>query len=992
MEVFAGKAQLSKFLRKVGFQVVSVDHKPSKTAPILVIDITCPKQCRVLDELIERGNLFYVHFAPPCGTASAARNLRLSKKRHGSPPLRTLRQPMGKTTLTYVQKLRVKQANVLYAKTWFYVSKLHRRHVGWSVENPATSLMWLTDPFVELATILKGEFIGLTFHTCMFAAPRKKTTALWTNVQELLGLARTCDGTHQHASWGLTDKATFATAEECAYNPTLCSYWADCIQKFAVAEGLCPGPNDLEEAHGATGILRLHVNQALSGIQPRGAKLPPLLTDFLQKQVVPFQKFPFLKVSKPGSRLPPSPHFPPGSRFLSVENCNGGEMLDMNDNIHAIVGIPVSPMMYLEHVFRLTHPALMAMKLEADCEKAVLMNTGCSLELRRNRLEASQKLVELRKDSTVVENEWSARRAGHLKFIYKGKRFALMQAALQYCGYEDDKIAAEASDGFPLVGWLPESGVFESKLRSPEMHTSQLDEMANLVSKKALATIKASEDVELDKGVWQATLDEADAGFLVGPLAVHHLPVDAVLSPRFGLRQGAKLRPIDNYTASLVNATVGLPERLEVEAIDEVIAMTRRMLQLSGGSCSLVGRTFDLRKAYRQLGVHQDHLKYSWGGVWNPELKRVEVFQMRSLPFGATASVAAFLRASRALRTLGTRMGLLVWTSFFDDFIVVSRPEDARSAELTVKFIFDALGWDLSADPEKDAGFAEVFNALGVTIDLRRTRYGEVLIGNTDKRKAELSRMMDEILAEDRMTVKTAESLRSRLTFAEAQVYGRSAKVALRAIGSPVVLQRDMKPLSDDVRFALRWMRDRIVDAVPRVVTYKAAQTYYMFFDGACEPAEGGNMKTTVGGVLFGPNGGALSCFGREVPQCVTSHWSCGKRKQLVFEAEVMPYLLGLRLWGDIVRNELLLIFLDNEGARHSWIAGSADSFHARKMIHHGTLLESKLCVGAHFARVPTFSNIADAPSRLDFSQCIALGAEVVEISDELMFACAGLA
>ena len=114
-------------------------------------------------------------------------------------------------------------------------------------------------------------------------------------------------------------------------------------------------------------------------------------------------------------------------------------------------------------------------------------------------------------------------------------------------------------------------------------------------------------------------------------------------------------------------------------------------------------------------------------------------------------------------------MGLLVWTSFFDDFIVVSRPEDARSVELTVRFIFDALVWDLSVDPEKDAGFAEVFNALGVTIELRRTQYGEVLVGNTDKRKAELSKMMDEILAEDRMTVKTAESLRSRLTFAEAQ-------------------------------------------------------------------------------------------------------------------------------------------------------------------------------------------------------------------------------
>ena len=136
----------------------------------------------------------------------------------------------------------------------------------------------------------------------------------------------------------------------------------------------------------------------------------------------------------------------------------------------------------------------MAMNLEADCEEAVLINAGCSLELRRRSLDASQKLVKLRKDSTGVESGWSASRADHLKFTYMSKRFALMQAALQYCGFGDDKIAVEALDGFPLVGWLPESSVFESKLRSSEMHTFQLDEMANLVLKKALATIKASND------------------------------------------------------------------------------------------------------------------------------------------------------------------------------------------------------------------------------------------------------------------------------------------------------------------------------------------------------------------------------------------------------------------------------------------------------------------------------------------------------------------
>ena len=993
VEVFAGKARLSKFLRRHGFQVISIDHRPSKTAPILILDITCPKQCRVLDELIHRGNLLYVHFAPPCGTASAARNLRLSKKKHGPPPLRTMSQPMGKTTLNHVQRLRVHQANVLYAKTWQYIKLLHKNGVGWSVENPATSLMWWTDPFVQLAAELKQAFFGLSFHTCMFEAKRKKNTALWTNIAELLQLARKCDGKHSHEKWGLTTKNTFATAEECAYNPTLCSFWADCIRQYAERLGLQASPMDFSDVPAATGVLRNAMNQAISGQQPRGAKLPPLLTDFLQKRSIRLSDFPMFKDCKPGSRLPSSPHFPPGTRFLHVENNKGGE-IGCNDNgdMKVIVGIPVEPQKYLEHVFKLTHPALMSMILEPDSEAAVCMNVGCHLALRKGRLEGSQKLIGLRKETADLEVTWTKARSEHLQMIYKNKRFALMFAALEACRYPDAKIASEASNGFPLVGWLPESHVFESKVRTPEMHVTQLDDMSSLVSQKTLATLRGSDDAELDLGVWQATLDEAEAGYLRGPFLRDELPSEGVLSPRFGLRQGSKLRPIDNYTASLVNATVGLPERLEVEAIDELIAMTRRMLQLCGGSCKLVGRTFDLKKAYRQLGVRADNLKYSWGGVWNPKQGRAEIFQMRSLPFGATSSVAAFLRVSRSLRTLGTRLGHLVWTSFFDDFIIISRPEDSQSAEMMVKFLFGSLGWELSADPDKDVGFAEMFNALGVTVDLRRTCFGEIFIGNTEKRKAELDSLIGTILADDKLPVKAAESLRSRLNFAEAQIFGRSAKVALRAIGTPVCLQRDMSPLSDDVRFALQWMRSRVVEAAPRCISCKDSQTFYMFFDGACEPAGDGLVKTTVGGVLFGPDGRALSCFGREVPACVSAHWSGGERTQLVFEAEVMPYLLGLSLWGHLVRGELLLVFLDNEGARHSWISGSADSFHARRMIHKGTLLEAELAVGTHFARVPTFSNIADAPSRLDFLKCIEMGAEIVEVTDEMMFSCAGLA
>eukprot|EP00435_Cladocopium_sp_Y103_P005073 s6124_g1.t1 len=80
--------------------------------------------------------------------------------------------------------------------------------------------------------------------------------------------------------------------------------------------------------------------------------------------------------------------------------------------------------------------------------------------------------------------------------------------------------------------------------------------------------------------------------------------------------------------------------------------------------------------------------------------------------------------------------------------------------------------------------------------------------------------------------------------------------------------------------------------------------------------------------------------------------------------------------------------FIDHDGAKHSWIAGSADSCHARRMIHQGTLLEADLNVVPYFCRAPTASNIADGPSRMDFRLCWHIGATQTHVTDEFLRKC----
>ena len=223
--------------------------------------------------------------------------------------------------------------------------------------------------------------------------------------------------------------------------------------------------------------------------------------------------------------------------------------------------------------------------------------------------------------------------------------------------------------------------------------------------------------------------------------------------------------------------------------------------------------------------------------------------------------------------------------------------------------------------------------------------------------------------------------------FAESQIFGRSAKLALKAIGAPAIRGLPCQPLTDDARFGLEWVLKRLVKAPPREIRARArvSETLLLFIDGACEPAAD-NWCSAVR-QLWGRRG--LKFFGLRLPDEVTAVWSGGVKQNLVFEAEVLPYNLALSCWGGLLRDRHVLVFIDNDGARHSWIKGSADSRHARRMSHQGTLPESDLNTTPYICMVPTTSNLADGPSRLDFGVCLQLGAEETAVDFAVLRECA---
>ena len=1015
--MFCGKANLSKFLRHYGFQVFSVDHKGTKGVPILQIDINVDDQRLLLEELLLQGNVLYIHFAPPCGTCSAARTIRLSRHRHGPRPLRSMTRPMGLDNLTPIQRQRVMLANRLYEWTVEMIFRLDPK-VIWSVENPSSSLMWMTTPFQRLMKSALKIF-GVSFHTCMYNAPRKKTTALWGNFEELKLLGRTCDEKHVHQPWGVVHQQGqmhFATAEECAYNDTLAAAWASVVWMHAQQKGIAKDAATLDEVTLATKQTQV-TNKAMAGLLPRGRHILPLMPDFTKPKLFNITGNKVLQMMVPGKRVPDSCGLPLGSKLVSfvlemkkgegeraqrlnnAEGVSGGiassTVQDARDFVpttlqddhglynFARIGIPSEPMEFLNKAIHLKHPILQSGLMSGAMTDAFEVNSD-PLRLRKTRLQNFAKMVSRAKSLEDEERVLHGAMPRHLQMVLKGKRVLLFEDLLQQISYPDTSIAREIGKGFPLYGWLPVSNIFPSSIRMPIIHASSLEGMANVFSKRTMYAVKSSGDNLQDEALWEATLQEVEAGYLEGPFEMSALPAGCIVSPRFGLAQKNKLRPIDNMSASGINSAVGLPEKLQVEGVDEAVAVIRAWMMHAGSGCCLLGKTYDLRKAYRQIGIAEKHLSASWIGVWSPTVSRPMAFAMKSMPFGATASVQAFLRISVALKTLGTMLFRFVWTSYYDDFIVVCKQGDEANTDRMVRQFFTTLGWELSSDAEKDRPFHSSFSALGVQFDLSACGEGRLRVSNTESRREELTGCINGIMAAQKLTMVEATSLRSRLLFAESQIFGRIAKQALKVIGGVGLGIADMTPLSPEVVKSLEWMRDRVLCGPPREITVRARNTYHVFLDGACTPRDELNewSGTSIGGVLCDNGGNILRFFGEVLSNDITSRWSEGVREQLVYEAEVLPYSVALNVWREHLCDSCLFVYIDNEASRFSWIAGSADRSLVQKMIHRALCLEADILTYPYFNRVPSHSNLADDPSRGKFDFLMSHGGVRDRISE----------
>ena len=126
--------------------------------------------------------------------------------------------------------------------------------------------------------------------------------------------------------------------------------------------------------------------------------------------------------------------------------------------------------------------------------------------------------------------------------------------------------------------------------------------------------IDSSGDVSIDEQVWVQTIDEVKNGWLQGPMEFEDVPLEAPITRRFGLSQKDKLRLIDDYSESGVNSAVFAFKSPVLHTVDTAAAMICSWMTSAASAkadSSLVARTFDLKSAYRQIGLCEAGKKFA---------------------------------------------------------------------------------------------------------------------------------------------------------------------------------------------------------------------------------------------------------------------------------------------------------------------------------------------------------------------------------------------
>ena len=293
-------------------------------------------------------------------------------------------------------------------------------------------------------------------------------------------------------------------------------------------------------------------------------------------------------------------------------------------------------------------------------------------------------------------------------------RLALARHSFNWPDFDAPMLSAAGS---ALLGEMPRSDIYRAaEVQAKCSLEDLLDSAPEYISE--VLTLPAPASAQAD-AIWAKTEIEIQAGLMSEPMT--KVEVDGIWSEgkwrpavRFAIEQRDHTwRVIHNGKTGKQNAATSAVERIHTT---------------SSQACDRAPVSDDMRKAFRQLPIQDNRLRFCIIAVWVPAARAWRFCQLWGMPFGFKGAVLDFNRISGALVAICRRWLGAPTLDFYDDFKHSELKASVPSAYKGFQSLLAWLGYVLDPLKSKPPSTCTPYLERSLPNQAEWTRSGQTLV------------------------------------------------------------------------------------------------------------------------------------------------------------------------------------------------------------------------------------------------------------------------
>jgi len=575
---------------------------------------------------------------------------------------------------------------------------------------------------------------------------------------------------------------------------------------------------------------------------------------------------------------------------------------------------------------------------------------------RRSEIESAIARIEARafalRESGAAE-AWLAGLDDETRSLVGSVNGPLFLELIQEAGHADTDAPELFRTGACMIGRLPQTGTATPLSEVVEPPTiGQVVGSVEVANKSFLASLR---DDPHGGELLQLTRSDADAGRMTRPVPIESSPGgEVLLAKRFAVVQGVKVRPCDDETASGVNSACAPSEKLAHDHVDDLVAACVRFTTLAGSAPHLYKA--DIDSAFRRIPVTPAQ-RWLLGVVFSH--LGVKYFARHiATPFGCVGSVHSWHRIGAALLCIARRLLGLVLFRYVDDFFGL---ESAGLVDIAlsafVRLVRAILGE--TAIAEKKCAHGAALDILGLCV---APSADDIRVALSREKASKWLSEVREVLQRGRLSSGHASKLAGKLSFAAQASFWRLGRAMVRPF-----FQQQYNPLregciGDMLHLALQWWEIVLArEAVePISLCLCRSEVLDLFCDARSTPPR-------LAAVLVDAQRSIRYTDWAPPSDLMQRAWLV-RGDNHIMSLELLAMALGLATFRRELAGKRLRVWTDNTGGEGALRRGSSKAVDHNRLVHATWLLATMFHVGLVVHRVPTDDNIADLPSREQYS------------------------